>query len=485
MPKINIFLSIQLHLQPISALHTDGKYTVTCDECDQTFTHKEYLRKHKLCVHTDKAKKTWSSCIHCGIAVSNKKMKRHISRVHTTGKDEGEFKIPCIHCGEEIRRREMKQHLDNIHGTEPNLTGPKNSITLEDVEDKLQCTKCNCQFVNKIHLQTHMSQIHSRKHYMDCEKCGKSISSQNMPRHMKEMHFVDGEVFTCDNCEMVFSTLRQIKQHCKDVCSEGTSISYELLQDNNTKCELCDKTYSSKSSLRQHVERVHDNVINFKCKNCQQGFYMQNDYRRHIQKHISCQVNEAEDEADRIELMNSSKEAVTEPSIFSDPSHCAVQPMLPQHSSFITPDPVSNFQCEKCPKSFLAEEQLSLHVMHHDAMPKLTVVGKRGRKTLAKVASQNPPVDSKTPPIDPNIVKRPRGRPPKPKIQLLLKPRGRPPIDPEKKVEWMRKWQENLTENKSSHIIKTTPTDILVDHVEPLKTEPEEITIHENNLPKI
>ena len=437
-------------MNPILAVHCDGKYTVTCKECDQSFVHKEYLTRHIRCAHSDKKYNSSLPCEYCGISVKN--MRRHIFRVHTNS--EKNIKTPCIHCGKKIGRRNMNRHL-KIHQVQSNLILTESQVvTLEDGEavEKYECIKCNCQFANKLIYQRHLSRHHSKKEYSDCEKCGKNISVLFMDRHIKE-NCLENSTFNCKNCEMVFGSKRRLKEHYKHFCkilkvtkitdektenSKNNSNDRRMLTDHR-KCEKCDKTYSSIHSLRQHIERVHDKVINFTCtdEGCKLGFYNNSDYCRHIKlyKHMEYANGETEEGPGILQFTDISQaesEAEAEPSLFSDPSHCVVQPMLPQHSSFITPDPIPRFHCEKCPKSFLSEEQLSLHVMHHDAMPLLHAKAKRVKTTVEKS------------PVDPNIIKRPRGRPPKPKLQKFPKPRGRPPKDPKKKANWMRQWQEKV-----------------------------------------
>ena len=60
------------------------------------------------------------------------------------------------------------------------------------------------------------------------------------------------------------------------------------------KCQTCDKRYSSKKSLNQHI-KIHDESNAFKCDVCLKVFSNQKDFNRHYRIHtgekpFACQV---------------------------------------------------------------------------------------------------------------------------------------------------------------------------------------------------
>ena len=47
----------------------------------------------------------------------------------------------------------------------------------------------------------------------------------------------------------------------------------------------CGLRFDRKSQLRYHVERNHENVVNFTCEVCHKGFYKESDFNLHTDRH--------------------------------------------------------------------------------------------------------------------------------------------------------------------------------------------------------
>merc|ERR1711920_1003147 len=55
--------------------------------------------------------------------------------------------------------------------------------------------------------------------------------------------------------------------------------------DRPYKCNQCDSCYPTKGNLTTHVERMHQNKVNFKCDECGKGFYDKTKYDDHCRMH--------------------------------------------------------------------------------------------------------------------------------------------------------------------------------------------------------
>ena len=88
--------------------------------------------------------------------------------------------------------------------------------------------------------------------------------------HQEEIHF------PCTECERVFDTFMQLRQHCL-VAHIGVRVE-------RSGCNLCHKTFSSANGLKVHIETIHTKAQVYECPDCKETFNqkgnMQNHYRR-------------------------------------------------------------------------------------------------------------------------------------------------------------------------------------------------------------
>ena len=94
------------------------------------------------------------------------------------------------------------------------------------------------------------------------------------------------EIFVCFDCDLIFRSANDFKQHVPDCNETGLSLPRSMkrgpkpkppkqVEENNT-CELCGITYSNPGSLRSHMNRVHvDSSIT--CSEC--GKVLQNSHQ--------------------------------------------------------------------------------------------------------------------------------------------------------------------------------------------------------------
>ena len=126
------------------------------------------------------------------------------------------------------------EHPSFIHTTQ--------SPTAESLQP---CAQCNDQFSSKRSLQRHISDVHTVKEF-SCSFCAKLFTTPlSLRRHERCMHHVDGSI----------------------------------------PCKTCGKEFGCKQKLKGHVEAVHEKLINFQCDICPLGFYLRNNYRRHLRTH--------------------------------------------------------------------------------------------------------------------------------------------------------------------------------------------------------
>lgn len=85
----------------------------------------------------------------------------------------------------------------------------------------------------------------------------------------------DGSLlFTCDMCGQKFARMKQLHQH-----------KYRHHNKQKWKCYVCEKEYSSKLTLNQHLITHSPSLIRYWCDTCHKGFYDKSKYNSHVRSH--------------------------------------------------------------------------------------------------------------------------------------------------------------------------------------------------------
>jgi Zinc finger, C2H2 type/Zinc-finger of C2H2 type len=85
---------------------------------------------------------------------------------------------------------------------------------------------------------------------------------------------------------------RNVKQFSKDGKTSGKAakkaaqknISKRQQKKKKFQCSICLKLYSSRCSLRRHIESFHEKITRFTCDLCSKSFYTKGDLLVHIRK---------------------------------------------------------------------------------------------------------------------------------------------------------------------------------------------------------
>jgi hypothetical protein len=134
------------------------------------------------------------------------------------------------------------------------------------------CDKCDKVLSTKKNLKVHIKSVHDKIKDVKCDKCDYVCSTNgSLKIHIKQMHDKIRD-FKCDKCDYVSSSNNALKRHIKQI--------HDKIKD--VKCDKCDYVCSATDTLKIHVKRVHTKVKDFKCNKC--------DYvsatSGHLQRHI-------------------------------------------------------------------------------------------------------------------------------------------------------------------------------------------------------
>ena len=193
-----------------------------------------------------------------------------------------------------------------------------------------QCPKCSIRFKHKTSLETHVACVHEGKKFIpevvldnkskdpsnvstgdeQVFQCQKNVSENCSEIVIKteQNSLVINPVstnsgadrsFQCDQCNKQYSHKSHLNQHiasvhdgkkhecdhCKKQFSHRSSLKVHIdAVHEGTKfdCDMCDKTFTQKNSLKIHIKTVHEKKRPFACEICGKSFQDKNGMKRHL-----------------------------------------------------------------------------------------------------------------------------------------------------------------------------------------------------------
>ncbi|RUS73871.1 hypothetical protein EGW08_018373, partial [Elysia chlorotica] len=229
------------------------------------------LKKHISSSHVDEM--TYQCCV-CGKKFSSSATLQKHCDDHALGK-RGTFqcsKCPMVTHSHSDFFKHAATHRSQcefckIEFGHPHLLWPH--YMSQHADELYTCEQCGKKIATKTQLATHM-RYHRFQHIEPCPKCGIMIRG-NLKKHLYRKHpekpdteeNVDGQTSTsasnnhrCFKCFEWFPTRQSLIQH---------------RQSHNRKsipCPTCNKTFSTKTILTTHIDRVHLKISSYICDIC-------------------------------------------------------------------------------------------------------------------------------------------------------------------------------------------------------------------------
>lgn len=245
----------------------------------------------------------------------------HIRRIHEHQRDH-----ECDLCGYKCYKKyEMLLHHRNLH--------------IKDCSDKVLCPECGRTMRNESDLRRHQQKQHLKIKRFQCESCNfTNFERSAIILHGKTHLPVESrDLHPCGNCGKVLSTKSTLKYHIESV--------HENLRSHV--CNICSKSFSRKAGLTLHQKTVHEGVKEHQCDVCK-IFVSQACY---LKKHKRMMHPE---DGRRIKYS-----CETCPQTFS------TEHALKNHQT-IHRDP--EFECSQCFKKFYRKGNLQDHQEHHQVL---------------------------------------------------------------------------------------------------------------------
>lgn len=144
---------------------------------------------------------------------------------------------------------------------------------------KYSCEQCNKEFPYKFSLMNHMKRCQKpAKPYLltyFCHFCNRSYKNKWLLRdHIQVVHFKQFSVYECTECSYKTRTQSYLVSH----------IENKHTNNGEHQCPKCDKKFSRKNQLKQHV-RMHSEARPFICELCGRGYKHAHDLRNHKYVH--------------------------------------------------------------------------------------------------------------------------------------------------------------------------------------------------------
>lgn len=212
-----------------------------CETCGRVFRFMTGYQRHKKEVH-DELNEVSFKCNRCSeVFTDQDTLKRHQA--------EHERSV-CGDCGKQFRTRNgLQKHTKAVH---------------QEPTDYI-CKICSKGFYRRSlfveHLKTHEKTPDELKE--QCEVCKKWLKNHLSWEKHVQRHQFEGQ-FKCDECDHVSVNLLSLKVHKKR--RHGSD-------KEEYQCELCDKSYTRKQSLKEHVANAHTGEPLYECQYCLKGFF--------------------------------------------------------------------------------------------------------------------------------------------------------------------------------------------------------------------
>lgn len=212
----------------------------------------------------------------CEICLKQFRNQRTLTR-HKSYNHKPKTKFMCEECAKTyFNKFELEMHMQSAH----NHPSPdKNSLIV------FKCTHCTEAFSNHKDLCIHMKEHDRDKKEAPklCETCGRNCTNLKAYRRHIKIHAEPIKNNVCLECNKRFKKASELTAH------SHVHTGIKLFR-----CDICDKSFAKRDSLRLHNISIHKDKIepfyNYTCDDCKIGFKSFENFKIHANKcnsHIS------------------------------------------------------------------------------------------------------------------------------------------------------------------------------------------------------
>ncbi|CAF4913224.1 unnamed protein product [Pieris macdunnoughi] len=255
----------------------DEKIVKTLEEFDES--DEEPLRNKKIKTKEKMKKETKRREKASGVVMNARVMKK-LQQLNVNG-DHLEMVLLSWEEVESERQATLQnpKFMRHAHKCHQCALGFNHACKLEEhmkkhqpCEGSVECDSCHIQCKDKQALASHRRRHRVRWRCVVCGGCWSraSVAADHVHRH----HAGPTPTHTCNMCGHRDTTLGKLRNHIKKAHS------------GQHKCELCDKVFRDKTSLRKHLF-IHSGVKEYSCSECGKQFLFKKAMEIHLVTHQS------------------------------------------------------------------------------------------------------------------------------------------------------------------------------------------------------
>jgi KRAB domain-containing zinc finger protein len=240
----------------------EGEKALSCDECKLTFRFEITLKKHNDIVHKDTLA---VKCELCDEKLSSLlSLQFHYSQIHQL------FQKVRKKCNVELKSFTCSL-CEKLYATPESL---KNHYRTKHTDQRYTCAICG-KSVKCI--SDHMRMKHGPPLAKSkCTKCDYVARPGNLKQHIRAVH-TNSLNKTCPFCGEIF---KYINEHLKE-----TNCGRDPTEFNQkVSCTQCGKMLMNETQLRRHVKRIHNQIRDQQCTQCEYNTYSAGNLRLHVNK---------------------------------------------------------------------------------------------------------------------------------------------------------------------------------------------------------
>ncbi|XP_028435315.1 zinc finger protein 1035 [Perca flavescens] len=240
--------------------HPDG--TFECKTCKMTFPSESKLEEHR---RSHVISDTEFECTDCG--------------KNFLGKDA----FCQHHCSHQQHSTMEAEYSSPSAKTSPptyyQAAGEEEEVDVTG-EDLYNCPVCSMPFYSQSGLLEHQNKQHRNEKPFECQLCGKTFARKRYLREHERRHRQKDAAqleskFKCAQCLTEFSSAQDLSLHMR-LHAEKEVGEY--------RCEMCYKSFSQWSHLKQHQES-HVGQVVYECTECDKAFAFPHLLEEHQQTH--------------------------------------------------------------------------------------------------------------------------------------------------------------------------------------------------------
>ncbi|KAM4715054.1 histone-lysine N-methyltransferase PRDM9-like isoform 2-T2 [Anableps anableps] len=222
----------------------------TCDDCGKVFKQVPHLRRHKLCVHSNRRPYCCSYCRRSFSQASGLVRHQSVHRKQGFGKAAAGNRLASVAESSALRAElsdkaepAASEEIEEINSTET----PQANVDVGDAENtsagevethQLDCSVCGKSFMNEAHVKKHKAAVHENVRPYVCSVCQKCFGQYNdLARHLQS-HQKENQLrmkmdedsedaatmpFSCGECSANFPSVDALQQHINELHSEDSA----------------------------------------------------------------------------------------------------------------------------------------------------------------------------------------------------------------------------------------------------------------------